>query len=413
MTPQQLRDRIAAAIAAQADLARRPLDDVIGQLDDVIAAWLEADSTWMTRAIESLPQATGFSREMIAHGLPLLLAPLRAAAMRQLFDEELGAHEARSNSPLIVHVLSGNIPGLVASPLLLSLALKRAVLVKTASGDRVFPPLFVESIAAIAPELAACTIVADWRGGDVSFEEIAFANAGFVVASGSDAAIRALAARVRGKLIGHGHKVSFAVIAREGLAHADSARELAGKLAYDMALWDQQGCLSPQLCYVEAGGNIDVEQFASLLAHACDAFASQLPPRRLDLEESAAVTRFRQEAEWTPSDALLASSGSTAWSIRIENSPAFLPTCLNRCIRLKTIADLTQLAPLLAPHRPHLEAAGVMIGAARAADAHGLLFDSGVHRICDLGTMQTPGLEWRQGGRPRIAEWIGPAFAES
>ena len=41
--------------------------------------------------------------------------------------------------------------------------------------------------------------------------------------------------------------------------------------------------------------------------------------------------------------------------------------------------------------------------------AHGLvpagLRAGGVHRVCRLGEMQRPPLDWRQGGRPRLADW--------
>ena len=96
-------------------------------------------------------------------------------------------------------------------------------------------------------------LVAPWRGGDADVEAIVFGEADLVVASGSDAAIAAIQARVARRFIGHGHKISFAVIGRERLDDDAAARQLARRLAYDVSLWDQQGCLSPQLCYIESG----------------------------------------------------------------------------------------------------------------------------------------------------------------
>ena len=60
------------------------------------------------------------------------------------------AHGRRAlGPPLIVHVLSGNIPGLAAVPVLLSLAVKSAVLIKPAAGDPLFPELLAASIAEV------------------------------------------------------------------------------------------------------------------------------------------------------------------------------------------------------------------------------------------------------------------------
>jgi len=419
MTPEQLGTRIAAAREAGACLARRRVDDVIDALDAVMAAWLQPGSTWMKRALAALPQATGFSPAMIRHGLPLLLAPLNGTAIRALLDRELGSRarlDAVPEAPsLLVHVMSGNIPALAVAPVVLSLALKRVVLVKPAAGDMVFPTLLAESIAATAPELAACMIVAPWRGGDRAYEDIVFSVADVVVASGADAAIDAIRGRVRGRFIGHGHKVSFAVIAREELGSVDAARACAQRLAYDVALWDQQGCLSPQLGYVEAGGAVDGDRFAELLGEALAVLAVELPPRRLGIEERAAVLRFRQEAEWgaNGSTRLLASRDSTAWSISVESAATFLPTCLDRCIRVKAVADLALLPAALGAHAKHLEGAGIAAGTRRLPALSAVLSAAGVHRICAVGAMQTPGLEWRQGGRPRVAEWINDVKCET
>jgi len=312
-----------------------------------------------------------------------------------------------ARTPLIAHVLAGNIPGLAAAPVLLSLAIKSAVLVKCAAGDTVTPPLVAQSIGAADAELGECVVVADWRGGDHAVDSLAFASADLVVAAGSDAAIAAIAAQVSGPFIGHGHKISFAVIDRESLGDGPAVQTLAHRLAYDVSLWDQQGCLSPQLCYVESGGRVAPRHFAELLADELGQWARELPGRRLSFEERAAVQRFRQEAEWQPGGGgLLASADSADWTISIEPDALFVPTCLNRCIRLKVIDDLSALPAALAPHLRHLEAAGVGLAGARAEALAECLTTCGVHRICALGTMQLPDLSWRPDGRARVAEWV-------
>lgn len=413
MTPVALRQSLERAQAAQQQLRQRRVDAVLERLGAGIDGWLTADSAWMEEARRELPGASGFSAPMIAHGVPLLLAPLRHEAITALLDAELGdRHCLDLAAPvagwLITHVLSGNIPGLGAAPTLLSLAIKRAALLKPAAGDPVFPDLLQRSLAAVDPLLGDCTVVAPWRGGDRACEDIAFAAASLVVAMGSDEALAAIAPRVPGHLIGHGHKISFAVIGRDALDGPEPARQVAAALAYDVALWDQQGCLSPQLAYVEAGGRVGIDELAEYLAESLQYYDDRLPPRRLSLDESAAIAGFRQAAEWGQhgSRRLLHGAGRSPWSLSIETEAAFLPTCLNRCLRLKSIADLDQMLPYLIAPRRWLEAAGVAVTAARRAPLDAALQAAGVHRVCALGHMQTPGLEWRQGGRPRVAEWL-------
>jgi len=396
-------------------LRRRSVDDLLVIVDRVMRSWLHPQSTRRRQAEAVLPAATGFSTEMVRHGLPLLLDGLYAESIRALLDTELGDHrvldgvEAGSHAagaPMILHVMSGNIPGLVAVPVLLSLVLKSAVLVKSAAGDPIFPALLAASISEVDAVLGRCVLVTYWRGGDQGIEAAALSAADLVVASGSDAAIAALASRAARRFIGHGHKVSFAAVARECLRDSEAAQEIARRLAYDVSLWDQQGCLSPQLCYVESGGKVTPREFAAALAHALGDYAARLPPRQLSFDERAEVLRFRQEAEWRPARTALASSDCTAWSISIEEDAEFVPTCLNRCIRIKVVRDLAELASALASHRPHLEAVGLAAEAARVQDISMMLAGRGVHRICPIGALQRPPLSWRQSGRPRIADWV-------
>jgi len=421
-TPIHSASEVAARLdglrqAAERCLRGRAVDGILAALGRVVSNWLDPADPFRRRAEAELPQVTGFSAATISHGLPLLFNAVRADAIRMLLDAELGScgvldqmHGGRRalGPPLIAHVLSGNIPGLAAAPVLLSLAIKSAVLLKPAAGDPLFPELLAASIAAVDAELGACVAVLPWRGGDVEIEAIAFGAADLVVASGSDSAIAAIRARVTRRFIGHGHKISFALIGAERLDAEAAAWELARGLAYDVSLWDQQGCLSPQLCYVESGGHVAPERFAELLARALAEHASALSPRCLSFDEQTAVQRFRQEAEWcdAASSRLLASPGSTDWTVSLEPDARFLPTCLHRCIRLKSVERCDGLAAELARHRQHLEAAGVAFGGARTAAVAEMLAACGVHRVCPIGTMQVPALTWRQGGRLRVGEWV-------
>ncbi len=419
LRPEQVRAVMTHARCAADRLRQRPVDDVLAVLDRAVSNWLRPEYPPRQIAEQALASATGFSTAMIRHGLPLLLAPLRGDAIGALLDAELGDRRVLDGvavgrravgAALMTHVMSGNIPALAAPPLLLSLAIKSAALVKSAAGDLIFPALFAASIREIDEQMGECMLVTHWRGGDRAIEDVAFAEADLVVASGSDAAIAAIAAHAPARFVGYGHKISCAAIGRECLRDAEQARTLAQRLAYDVSLWDQQGCLSPQLCYLEGGAAVTPAEFAQLLAEALAHCVKELPCRALSFEEQAAVQRFRHEAEWASGSSaaatLLSSPDSTDWSVSIESAADFRPTCLNRCIRLKRIPALADLAAILAPHRRHLEAVGVAIGADRLGVIAELLATCGVHRVCPIGTMQLPPVTWRQSGRPRVADWV-------
>jgi hypothetical protein len=426
LSPGQLHAAIdAAREAGLRTLRRRSVDALLAVIDEVAANWLSPDYHLRQAAEQLLPLATGFSPETVRHGLPLLFVPLRAGPLRALIDAELGDRSTldhfvggrRVVGPLFsTHVVPGNIPGLSALPMLASLALKSAVLIKVATGDLILPALLASSIAEVDEELARCVLVANWRGGDSELEDVAFGYADLVVASGSDPAIAAIARLARRRFIGHGHRISFALIGKERLSSRDAARQLAQRLAYDVSLWDQQGCLSPQLCYVERGGQVTPGAFALLLAAALEEMARLLPPRLLSLEEKAQVLRFREEGEWrkveSGASAVHASPGGAEWSISVEHDAEFQPSCLHRCVRLKVVGGLGEISEAVAAHRRHLEAVGVAVGREQVESVCEMLASCGVHRLCPIGTMQQPPLSWPQGGRLRIGDWVEWVRAE-
>src|SRR5262249_35216108 len=121
LDPATLAAALQAARHAAVRLQTRPVDDLLAVSDQLISHLLRADDPWRLRAEVALPAVTGFSAEMVRHGLPRLLAPLRAGALRALLDAELGDHRRldqvcagrRALGPkVIAHVMSGNIPGL-------------------------------------------------------------------------------------------------------------------------------------------------------------------------------------------------------------------------------------------------------------------------------------------------------------
>ncbi len=413
LTPEILDQRLAVLATAGERLRRRSLPDVLAVLDRAVTPWLEAHSVEMTEALRQLPHTTGFSQPMLRHALPLLLAPLRAEAIAGVIDAELGRCErppADRLPNMLLHVLSGNLPALGVRNTVLALALGVPIAIKPAAGDPLFPHLFAESLARVDAEVAAAHLVADWRGGEQDIEAVAFSRPDVVTAFGSDTALAQIAARVRGKFIGHGHKISFAVIDAPTLRDASMRLRAADALAYDMSLWDQLGCLSPQLCYVEGGDRSALEIFLEELAKCLTYWARELPPRHREFADHAAIQRFRQDAEWAEHSpglpSLVQSLGTTDWTITVEPNATFLPTCLYRAVRLKVVPDFRVLPEVLQPHRSLLEAAGLAVDEWQTEAMTRLLRHSGVPRICPLGTMQLPGLEWHQGGRRRVSDWL-------
>ena len=424
-SPTDLSARLDALLANRIQhLVPRTARDILICIDQAVQRWLDPDSQERQEAEARLPKTTGLSPAMIRHVLPLIFQEYRADKLEALCVDELGCLEVldrfvpsvsgqkrASGPPLITHVLAGNVPGAGLDSVIFSLLVKSATLVKTSSAEPVLPALFARSIQDIDPSLGACLSVVSWPGGNVELEDLAYGRADMVVASGSDASLAAIRKRTRGQFIGYGHKVSFGLVPKEGLADAE---ELAHKAAYDVALYDQQGCLSPQFIYIEEGGTVTPREFAALLATGLAHWQTELPRGPVPPEVSTAIRRVRDEAEWQAlagKDVVLhASPNGTDWTVVYDAAPIFVQSPLYRTIRVKPLRNIPQLGEILDAWQPYLEAVGVAAGPERLATLTDTLGALGVSRVCPIGTMQLPPLSWRHGGRPRVGDlvrWVG------
>ena len=405
-------------VARERDLVRRPVAEILASIGAVVARFLDPSSGERQRAEALLPAESGLSPEMIHHSLPLIFQEYQAERLDGLLAAELGTSAVldrlenglRARGPrLMAHVLAGNLPGAGLDDIVFSLLVKSATLVKAASSGACLQQLFARSLSQHDPELGACLAVVSWPGGESELEDMAFSEAGLVVASGSDDSLAAIRRRVSGRFIGYGHKLSLSLITHEAL---DQAQQSAERAAYDVVLFDQHGCLSPQLVYVEDHGAVSDKAFAALLAGALQDWQTRLPRGRISPAASSQIRRVRDEAEWQAlggKDVVLhASPQGTEWTVIYEVDPTFAPSPLYRTVRVKPLAALDQLAALLRPWRPYLEAVGTVVPSEvrRRQTLLEVLTGSGVSRICPIGTMQTPPLGWRHGGRPRLAELV-------
>ncbi len=411
-TPALLAEVIGHLEVARERIAKRKGREIAELLTDVFTRWQERTDPFRQAAEAALPAITRFSQAMVVHGLDLLLQGYTAEAFQALLrevdaEENLGgfaplrSHVGRAYGPrLTTHVLAGNIPGVGLPGLVAASILGSASLVKSASSDPLFPALWAASVARRDPEIGEALAVVCWSGGRNDLEAVAFDRAEVVVAYGNEQTIRDLQGRIRGRFLGHGHRLSFGVIGREVLPNAE---EVAERAAYDASLFDQQGCLSPHLFYVEEEGGVTPRDFAGLLASAMGRWAKRLPSGSPTREEAVAVRRFRagyEAQELAGNDvALFMSPERLDWTVIYDADPTFTPSCLQRTVLVKPVADLSEVSGLLGSWRPYLQAVGVAVAPERLEMLTTRLGEAGVNRICPVGKMQAPPLTWHQEGR--------------
>jgi hypothetical protein len=428
LTATTLSDLMNRLIEGQKSfLAGQTTDRLLQISDEAVIRWLKKDNPQRRQAEEALPEITGFSKPMVKVGLTRLLEGLRADRLRAVLKEELGdprfldeflprlSGRSKAFGPrLMTQILSGNIPGLSAGGLIYGLLVKSSVLAKVSSQEPVFTNLFARTLLDVEPGLAECLAVVGWKGGNreaEALEDLVLRRSELVVVTGSNEAIAAIKSRLLNsegtRLATYGHRISLGLIGREALADLPA---IADPAALDVALYDQQGCLSPHLFYVESGGIHTPREFARALGDSLSRLERRLPRGTVSTRTAAALHHFRSLYEMRQADgqpiAIYGSETGNLWTVVYENDPSFLPSPLHRTVRVKPIDDLSRVPPLLSDWRAYLQTAGVAVRPDRLEGLANELSAAGVNRICPIGRMQDPATGWHADGRPAIAEWV-------
>jgi hypothetical protein len=280
------------------------------------------------------------------------------------------------------------------------------------------PRLFAHSLYDAEPKLGACLEIAQWRGGNADLERALFDEANCVTATGSDESLAEIRRRLpeRVRFVGYGHRVSFAYIAG-GALRGSNAKAIAAQVATDIVAWNQLGCLSPHVIYVERGAGVAPEHFAERLGEELARREESEPRGELPKETAAAIASRRAiyevRAAHSPETRFWQSHNSTAWTVVYESDPRFQVSCLNRFIYVKSAADLKTALESADSVRGKVSTVGLAAPEEKARELAMQLAHWGVTRICPLGEMQNPPLTWRHDGRPALGDLVTWAEVET
>ena len=426
LEPADVRAVAEALLAArERTLADAPVDRIIAAIDGVAGRLADHADPLRRGAEHALPAVTGYHPAMVALVLDRMAADWRADALRAALRADLGGESAverfverapgvrsRAFGPrLAVHIFAGNVPGVAVTSLIRCLLVRAASLGKTASGEPVLAPLFARALADVWPELGACIATTYWPGGTHALEQEAFAAADAVVVYGGRRSADAVRAHVPAhvRLVEHGPRVSLAAVAAELLWDGSGAADVAAACARAVATFDQQGCVSPHVVYVESGGGIGPADFAARLAAALEAVEAELPRGRLTAAEAAAIHDARATAEFRAiggRDVVVHAGPGTSHTVIYDSDPAFEPSCLNRLVRVKPVDRLETLPSLLEPYRALLQSAGLAAPAERFGALAAALGEAGVTRVATLERLPWPPPAGHHDGRGPLAELV-------
>ena len=410
-------------------LSSRSTQNIAQVISAVASDWLRAQSPFRRMALELAPAQLGFSKETLARGLDAFFRELTPQRIEALVVAELGHgqrldvfsssdHEGQqmraaivTGPELVTHIAAGNLPSPTLMSMVLGLLARSSQFVKCATGTSILPRLFAHSLHEVEPKLASCLELAEWRGGTAHLEEALFSESDCVTATGSDETLGAIRLRLpqRIRFLGYGNRVSFGYVSSQVLTGLFKARVIK-RAASDVTAWNQLGCLSPHVIYVEQGGDTTAESFAALLAQELAQLDQTEPRGEVPTPVGAAISNrrgiYEVRAANSPDTQLWQSKDSTAWTVVYESDPRFQVSCLNRFVYVKPVRNLEDLLQSADSMRDKVSTVGLAVPEHLMAEVGAVLARWGATRVCPLGKMQEPPLGWRHDGRPALADLL-------
>lgn len=411
--------------ASREHLATLPVSTLIDIIDRAVARLLDPADPWRVLADDLLPRVSGYDAQMVRLAVTAYLKTFRAPQLHRFVAEDFANPKVldefqpavkggavRALGPgLLAHSWAGNVPGLPLWSLVCGLLVKAGNVGKLPSAEPVFASLFAQLLAQVHPPLADCLAVVWWRGGDEEPARTLFGEADTVLAYGGDDAIAQVRALVPAttRFLPYGHKLGLALVGRAAL-DTQRAPQAARLAAHDVARYEQQGCYSPHVVYVERGGRVSPREFAQYLAGELANLQWRFPRRALGLEEGAAVAAWRQAAELRAlagEGAELIGDEQAPWAVAYADGPlALAPSAAWRCIQVVAVDALHDAIDAMAPHAAYLQTVGVAVAPGELYALAERLAQAGVTRVAALGAMTAPEAGWHHDGGFNLASLV-------
>lgn len=302
----------------------------------------------------------------------------------------------RQSTDLMLGYAAGNVPGTGLLLVLLGLAATTGtgnrppvILIRNSRREPIFTSLVLSALELVDPGLLDTTLVTVWEHEDTALQEFLVSQADLVVAAASDETIDDLASiskRVatgthRIRFHGHGHKVSFSTIGRESL---EIGRQLPGTetalmeavaclASLDVALWNQQGCLSSRVHFVEESnkpGDYSAEDYGRAVVN-CLRDLDQVMPKAVtrkrqihnlfDQYQAVAVSNPLQVLSGYDDDFLVLLDRREMTG---EQFKELVNTCQGRTVAIVPVSNVMEVASLYLHHvgSEHLQSMSVALG---------------------------------------------------
>ncbi|MEO7994623.1 MAG: acyl-CoA reductase [bacterium] len=399
-----------------------PLQSRIDPLVGYAQAWRDPASPWRTEAYPLLPD---LSPALIDWGLETTFGAWvgttgdEASAIRACLAAEFpkpaalngwvpsfssGKEERFVPYPVALQILAGNVFAATIHQLMAGLLAGTHQLIKPATAQRPFVELLLRTLSQVDLDLAGTIELID-----ESNLASAYQRADVITLTGSDTTIETITKAITATdatptLHAFGHRLSVAFIARWCWEHDTTRAATFEALALDTTAYEQSGCLSPLIAFIEDVLITDLPSLADQAFAALQSCATRWPLATRSASDTVARRAFLDQARMKGQTVL--DDGTVA--VVLDSSPLPVPSPGHRILVLAPVGHPHGVIEKLAPYRDHLGTLGAALHPAVPykgwRQSSHLFTKSGpaFNRLCALGQMQTPSIAEPHDGRPRV-----------
>ena len=418
--------------ACNAQIKTMDVSEIVRVIDQAILRLLDVNNEDRKRIDTLLPIATGMDATMLRLNFSQYLQTFRALQLHRFIAEDFsnpkmldefqpritGGWTKAVGAELITHIWAGNVPGLPLWSLISGLLVKSGTIGKVSSAEPICASIFAKVLVDIEPRLADCLSIIWWPNEDTNTAIHLFQQSDIVLAYGGNMALAAVQAQVpvTTRFLPHGHKLSFGMVSAAALSVV-RAKRLAAQAALDIVRYEQQGCYSPQMFYVERGAQVSPQEFAQTLCGEMATLAHKYPRTSLSIEEASHIASWRELHEFamlqSPAVKVLGDK-KDAFVVVYSDVPVSLnPSPLNRCVTVVAVDSLLDVMPLLKDQRSYLQTVGLATDPETLLALGDALAQAGVTRICAIGEMTSPAAGWHHDGRFSLADLVNMVDIEA
>lgn len=425
-------DLLLAGPAALNDLHELPFDEVLQYLAELGPRLRLDDNPYLQQAFQLSRLASELPDSILEHvyrSLPEMFEPDR---IRDVADRNIGidylerwvptqlhdgtSYSVRAFGARSVHVISGNLPIPGASTVIRVAITRSDAIIKTPSNDPGTAAAVARTMCELDPDhpITRHIAVAYWKGGDATIEDRIYSPRALdkIVAWGGMSSMR----HIRGylqpglDLVALDPKLSATFIGRDALASAEGIRDVGRRLAADIGILNQEGCVNARVIYVETGtGNDGLGVLRQLGAATYEALlalppAVSTPAKRFDPELRSSLESLSLAGEWF--ELIGGDDGEGAIILSLSDEPVDFASSLS--CRVANLVPVETLDVAIRSVSADTQTVGVF-----PASLKGVLRDRmslhGVQRIVTLGhatdfNMSTP----QDGMEPlrRMVKWV-------